>query len=178
MKKTLKMMLVALLALGMFACGEKKVTEDELKEAEKALFNDDMTVNPELASQTAEKYCRFVEQNPDAPTAPSWLFKALNVYISTKNADKSIALCDKLVENYPDYEYTPTGMFMVANIIYDSELHDLDKARALYEKILSDYPDNEIVPSVKKSIEYLGLTPEEIMTLIQMSQMEVEEGEW
>ena len=178
MKDILKTVLLVCLASAMFACGEKKVTEDELKKAETALFGDDMAVNPETASQTAELFCRFVEQNPDAPTAPSWLFKALNIYVSCNDSDKSIALCDKLVENYPDYEYTPTGMFMVANCIYDSELHDLDKARALYEKIISDYPDSEIVPSAEKSIEYLGLTPEQIMTLIQMSQMEVEEGVW
>lgn len=178
MKNLLKLMLVSLLACGMFACGEKKLTEDDLKKAEQALFNDDRSINFDLASQTAEQYCLFVKQNPDAPSAPNWLFKALNIYISTKNAEKSAETCNQLMERYPDYHYTPTGMFMMANMIYDSELHDLDKARALYEKIISDYPDSELIPSVERSIQYLGLTPEEIMTLIQMSQMEVEEGEW
>jgi tetratricopeptide (TPR) repeat protein len=178
MKKTLKLMLFAFLAFSMFACGEKKLNEEDLKKAEATLFNDDKTINPDLAAQTAEKFCRFVEQNPESPAAPSWLFKALSIYITTKDFAKSEEVCNKLVENYPDYSYTPTGMFMLANCIYDTEQHDLDKARAMYEKILKDYPDNEIVPSVEKSIEYLGMTPDEIMTKIQLSQMEVEEGVW
>lgn len=178
MKKTLKLTLITLLALGLFACGEKKISEDDLRKAEAALFNEDQTINHEKAAETAEMYSRFVDQNPDAPTAANWLFKALNLYISSKDADKSIEACNKLMQDYPDYEYTPTGMFMMANCIYDGELHDLDKARELYEKIISDYPENDLIPSVEKSIEYLGLTPEEIMTLIQMSQLESEEGEW
>ena len=178
MKNILKTVLLVSLALAMFACSEKKVTEDDLKKAEAALFNDEMMVNPDLASQTAEKYCRFVKQNPDAPAAPNWLFKALSIYINAKDAEKSIETCNMLMEDYPDFTYTPTGMFMLANCIYDAEQHDLDKARALYEKIISDYPDNELVPTVEKSIEYLGMTPEEILTLIQMSQMDTEEGAW
>jgi len=178
MKRTLNLMLVALLVFGMFACGEKKLTEEDLKKAETALFNENKDIDSDLAAKTAEQYCRFVEQNPDAPSAASWLFKALSIYITSKDFAKSEEVCNKLMEKYPDYSYTPTGMFMMANCIYDTEQHDLDKARALYEKILSDYPDDEIVPSVEKSIEYLGMTPDEIMTKIQMSQMEVEEGEW
>ena len=54
MKKTLRLMLVALLAFGMFACGEKKLTEDDLKKAEETLFNEDQSVNEAVAPDVAE----------------------------------------------------------------------------------------------------------------------------
>lgn len=163
MKKTLKLMLVALLACGMMACGGEKVTEDDLKKAEAALFNDDMTANPEAATAAVETFCKFAKQNPDDPNAPEWLFKAMEISVSQKDAKKSEEICNWLMEAYPAYEKTPFGMFMLASLVYDDQLKDLDKARALYERIMADYPNSEITPSVEASIKFLGMTPEEIV---------------
>ena len=163
MKKTLKLMLVALLAFGMMACGEKKITEDDLKQAEKAMFNDDMIANPEAATVAVEKFCKFAKQNPDDPTAPEWLFKALEIAVGQKDAAKSEKICQSLMDKYPTYEKTPFGMFMMASMVYDDQLKDLDKARAMLEKIIADYPDSEITPSAEVMINYLGMTPEEIL---------------
>ena len=43
MKNTLRMMILALLAFGMFACGGKKLTEEDLREAQATLFNEDQS---------------------------------------------------------------------------------------------------------------------------------------
>lgn len=174
MKNILKITIFALMAIGMLACGgnEKKITQKDLKKAELTLFNDDMSMNEKLAPNVAEKYCQFVQQNPDDSTSSMWLFHAMEIYVTLKDTEKSIELCDQLVENYPDSRWAPRSLFLLANFIYDSELHDLDKARATYEQLINDYPDDELVDDAKKSIEYLGLTPEEIMSLYIMSQME------
>ena len=60
MKKTLKLIAFALLALGMFACGEK-LTNEDMKEAEKTLFIADQSLNEEMAPKVAEKYCKLLE---------------------------------------------------------------------------------------------------------------------
>lgn len=171
-------MMLALLAFGMMACGEKKLTQDDLKKAEASLFNDDQTMNQDVAAQVAETYCKFVEQHPDDPTAATWLFHAIEINVTLKNAEKSIELGDKLLAQYPESKWAPRALFLLGNYVYDEQLHDLDKARAAYERLINDYPDSELVDDAKKSIEYLGLTPEEIMSLIMMSQMQEEEGEW
>lgn len=170
MKKTLKLMLVALLAFGMFACGEKKLTEDDLKQAEKAMFNDDMTANPEAAAVAVEQFCKFAKQNPDDPNAPDWLFKAMEIAVRQKDAKKSAEICDKLTESYPKSERTPVAMFMLATLVYDDQLNDIDKAREVYEKILSDYPESEIAPSVEASLKYLGMSAEEIVKEFERMQ--------
>lgn len=163
MKKTLKLMLVAVLALGMTACGGKKVTEEDLKKAEEELFNDDMTANPETATATVETFCKFAKQNPNDPAAPEWLFKALEIAVGQKNANKAEEICQQLMDKYPTYEKTPFGMFMMASMVYEDQLKDLDKARSMFEKIIADYPESEITASAEASLNFLGMSPEEII---------------
>ena len=74
-------------------------------------------------------------------------------------------------------EIIPAALMLTASDVYDSQLHDLDNARAMYEKVISDYPDSEWAESAEKMIEFLGLTPDEIMAKFALSIMEEEEGE-
>lgn len=178
MKKTLKLMLFALMALAMFACGEKKLTQDDLIKAEAALFNEDKTMNETVAPKVAEKYCRFVDQNPDDASSPLWLYHAMEINVQLKNAEKSIELSDKLLKMYPDSKWAPRSLFLLGSFVYNDQLNDTAQAHATFQKLIDTYPDSDLVDDAQKSIEYLGLTPEEIMSLIMMSQMEVEEGEW
>ena len=172
MKHSLKLLSFALLAFALLACGGKKLTEDDLKQAEASLFNEDLTLNTEAVPVVVEKYCTFVEQNPDAATAPDWLFKALEICVNQKDVEKSGEICEKLMKDYPDYDKTPAGMFMMASFIYEDQLSDLDKARAMYERILAEYPESELIPSVQASLRNLGKTPEELIKEFEMIEME------
>lgn len=174
----MKLILVAFLAFGMFACGEKKLTEEDLKKAEATLFNDDQTVNEAMAPSVAEKYVRFVEQNPDDPASPNWLYNAEEIYILLKDADNSIKTCDRLVELYPDSKCAPRGLYVLGSFVYEDQLKDLDKAREIYERVIRDYPDCEMIESVQASLKYLGWDPADIISDITLSQMDVEEGTW
>ena len=101
MKKTFRMMVVAMLALAMFACGnkEQKLTQDDLRAAQATLFNEDRSVNEAVAPEVAEKYCKFVEQNPEDSTAAQWLYHAMEINVLLKDAEKSAAICDQLTTN-------------------------------------------------------------------------------
>ena len=171
-------MMLALLAFGMMACGEKKLTQEDLKKAELTLADEQGNLNKEAAPAVVEKFCKFVEQNPDDASSPIWLFKALQIEIKAEEPEKAIELCNKLLEDYPTFEHNPAALMMTASDVYDGQLHDLDQARATYEKVISDYPDSDWAKNAEKMIEYLGLTPEEILARIMMSNMEVDEGEW
>ena len=177
MKITLKLMLFALLAFAMLACGgkEKKLTYDDLKAAEATLFNEDKSINEATASKVAEKYCKFVEQNPDDSTAATWLFHAVEINVLLKNADKSTELCNQLVEEYPESEWTPRALLYVGSFVYDDQLNDTAQAHAMFQRLIDDYPDSPLVEDAKKSIEYLGLTSEQIMARILMSQLDVDD---
>lgn len=174
MKNTLRIIILAVLAFGLFACGdgEKKLTQDDMKAAEKTLMNEDWTMNMDVAPKVAEKYCKFVEQNPDDSTAATWLFHAMEINVMLKNADKSIELCDQLVEKYPDSEWAPRALLYVGTFVYDDMLNDTAQAHAMFQKLIDDYSDDRLVEDAKKSIEYLGLTSQEIMARITTSQLE------
>lgn len=168
----MKLMAFALLAFGLFACGEteKKLTYYDLKEAEKTLFNEDQSLNEEVVPQVVEKYCKFVEQNPKDSLADEWLYHALEINVMTKDAQKSEDLCNQLLEQYPQSRWAPVGLFLLGNYVYDSQLNDTAKAHAAYQRLIDEYPDDKLVKDAKKCIEFLGWTPDQIMNHFLMSQ--------
>lgn len=175
MRKTLKLMTFALLAFVLAACGGKQITQEDLKAAEATLFNDDHTLNEAVAPQVAEKYCEFVKQHPEDSTAAQWLYHAMEINVLMKNAERSIKIGDQLLEQYPQSEWAPLGLFLLGSYVYDEQLNDTAKAHAAYRKLIDDYPDSKLVDDAQKSIEFLGMTPEEIMATFMMSQTDIEE---
>ena len=103
MKKTLKLMAIALLTLGLFSCGEnqKKITLEELKEAQSALFNENGIMDEEEAPKVAEKFCRYVKQNPDDTAAVKWLYHAMEINLMLNDSKKSIEIGNQLLKQYP-----------------------------------------------------------------------------
>ena len=174
MKKTLKF----LLALGLFACGEsrKKITLEELREAQSILFEKG-SLNEKEAPKVAEKYCRYVKQNPNDTAAVKWLFHAMEIHVLLKNADKSEELCNQLLKQYPQSKWAPQALLTLGSFVYNDQLNDTAKAHAAFQRLIDEYPDSDLVDDAQKSIEYLGMSPDEIMSLIMMNQMDVEEGE-
>ena len=177
MKKTLKLMMFAVLAFAMAACGgnQKEITHDDLKKAEATLFNDDMTVNESVAPQVAEKYCQFVKQHPNDTSAAQWLYHAMEINVLLANSDKSVELCDQLVKQYPQSTWAPMSLFLLGSYVYDDQLSDTAKAHQAFQKLIDNYPESPLVEDARMSIQYLGMSPEEIMSLIMMSQFEEEE---
>lgn len=178
MKKTLKLMFFALLAFGMFACGEteKKLTVDDLKAAEKTLMDENWTMNMEVAPQVAETYCKFVEQNPNDPTAPTWLFHAMEINVNLKNTDKSVELCNQLLDRYPESSWSPKSLMLLGSYVYEDQLNDTAAAHKAYQRLIDEYPNESLVNDAKVLIKCLGLTDEEKLEMVMMSQLE-DEGE-
>lgn len=177
MKNILKIMLAVVLAIGMFACGERKITEQELKDLEAAVLNPNGPINSDTVPAVVEKYCKFVEQNPDAVTAPDWLFKALDLSVNFLNPEKTIEIGDEFIKDYPDNDKAPMALFVLGSMVYDDQLHDLDKAREMYETILNNYPDSDFVPSVEAALKFLGMTPDEIVREFEMMNDTVQTAE-
>ena len=177
MKKTLKTMVFALLALGMLACSgnAKKITVEELKEAQAVLFNENGTLNEKEAPKVAEKYCQFVKQNPGDTAAVKWLFHAMEINLMLKDSKKSIEIGNQLLEQYPQSKWAPQTRLTLGSFVYNDQLNDTAQAHVMFQRLIDEYPESGLVEDAKKSIEYLGMTPEEIMELFVTSQMDVVE---
>lgn len=176
MKQFLKPLFVILLTLSMFACGEteKKLTLDDVKAAEKTLMDENWTMNMDVAPQVAETYCKFVEQNPDDSTAPIWLFHAMEINVNLKNTDKSVELCNQLVDKYPESDWSPKSLILLGSYVYEDQLQDTALAHKAYQRLIDEYPENNLVNDAQALIKYLGLTDEEKLNMMLMSQMEEE----
>ena len=175
MKKALKLMAIALLTLGLFACGEsrKKITLEEVREAQSILFNENGTLNEKEAPKVAEKYCRYAKQNPNDTAAAKWLFHAMEINLMLEDSKKCIEIGNQLLEQYPQSKWAPQTLLTLGSFVYNDQLKDTAQAHAMFQRVIDDYPDSELVGDAQKSIEYLGLTPEEIMSLFVTSQMNV-----
>ncbi len=179
MNKTLKLMAFALLALGMLACSgnAKKITVEELKEAQTTLFNGNGTLNEKEAPKVAEKYCQFVKQNSGDTAVAKWLFHAMEIQVMLKDSKKSIEIGNQLLEQYPQSKWAPQTLLTLGSFVYNDQLNDTANAHIMFQRLIDDYPNSDLVDDAQKSIEYLGLSPDEIMSLIMMSKMEVEEND-
>ncbi|MBQ1668161.1 MAG: tetratricopeptide repeat protein [Prevotella sp.] len=181
MKRILKMMVFVMLALGLFACdgNGKKLTVEDMREAQASLFNADNTMNRNEAPKVAKLYCQYVKQNPGDTAVVKWLYHAMEINVMMNDADKSIELCDQLLEQYPQSKWAPMSLLLVGSFVYEDMLNDTAQAHAAYQKLIDNYPESVLVDDAQKSIEYLGLSQEERMSRIMMSQMdEDEEVHW
>ena len=145
-----------------------KTTLDDVKKAEAALFNEDMSSNTEAVADAIATFSKYVEDNPEAADAADVLFKAVEVSVNTKqDPQQSIGLVNKLVADYPKFDKDPVALFMLATFVYDEQLHDLDKARDAYQQIIDNYPDNPFAKDAEISITQLGMTPEELIRMFE-----------
>ena len=148
-----------------------KTTANDVKKAEAALFNEDQTVNAEAVTDAVATFNKYVEENPEANDAPEYLFKAIEVSVNTKqDPQQSIAMVNRLLENYPEFDKNPVALFMLATFVYDEQLHDLDRARDAYQRIVDDYPNSPFAKDAAIAITQLGMTPEELVKMFEREE--------
>ena len=177
MKTSLKLMIFALLALGMLSCGgnEQKLTIDDMRAAQDVLFDENGSLNEKEAPKVAEKYCQFVKQNPNDTSVVKWLFHAMEINLMLKDSKKCIKIGNQLLEQYPQSRWAPQTLLTLGSFVYNDQLKDTAQAHIMFQRLIDEYPESDLVDDAQKSIEYLGLSPEEIMSSIMESQMDVEE---
>lgn len=170
MKKSI--LLFAILLLLAASCNRSvKTSQDDVKKAEAALFNSDMTTNPEAVPDAIAAFTKYVDDNPEAADAPEVLFKAVEIAVNAKqDPQQCIGLVDKLVAGYPKFDKNPVALFMLASFVYEERLGDLDKARETYQQIIDNYPDSPFANDAALSIEHLGMTPEELIRMFEAAE--------
>ncbi len=108
----------------------------------------------------------FVLVSPESPKSPEYLFKAAEVAHTIKSYNKTFDLYDWLIERYPNYEKSPTALFLKGYVL-DNELKKYDEAEKLYDEFLQKYPNSDLVDDVKTLKEFMGKSDEEILKAIE-----------
>ncbi len=132
---------------------------------------EERTLKTDTVSETVAADIKYVDANPEAADAPVRLFRAVEMATSAKlDPQQSIALVNRLVTDYPDYENNAVALFMLASFVYDEQLHDLDKARETYQQIIDNYPTSPFADDAALAIPQLGMTPEELVKMFEEAE--------
>jgi len=97
---------------------------------------------------------------------PDYLFKAAEVAKSIRTFPKSLSIYDWILDKYPNYEKTPTSLFLKGFII-ENNLKDDKMAKDIYNEFLSKYPKHDLADDVEFLIANLGKTDQEILEMIE-----------
>lgn len=116
--------------------------------------------------QLSESYAAIL---PEATETPDWLYQAGEVAGALHDYDTTLALFQKVNENYPSYDKASQVLFMRAFTL-DSELQRFEEARPLYQEFLQKYPNDEFADDAQFLLENLGKSEEEIIRSFQEKQ--------
>jgi TolA-binding protein len=136
---------------------------DFWKEAEEKLSQNQI---PEAVAA----FEKIVSDFPKSEKAPAALFHIGSLYQNlmiinvneSSSYEKSITVYRQLYEKYPASEKAPMALFMTG-YIQANELRRYNEATATYNLFLEKYPQHELSASAKEELEYMGLSPEEIL---------------
>jgi len=160
--------MIAIVIFGFSCAGPQKEVNktgliDSINAMEDKLYNSqDVQVSKEDALNLITLYQEYATEYPEDSLAPVYLFRASDLSMNLQRPKETIVLFDELLENYPDYEKTPSVLFLKA-FVYEDQLRDLHNAKKNYEAFLEKYPDNDFADDAEMSLKNLGKTPEELI---------------
>lgn len=174
-----KVVLISAVLISMMACsgpnnsGDTRTSlQDSITTSENKMFNNQETrITKEDAISLIGFYEKYADEFPEDSLAPVYLFRASDISMNLQQPVKTIDLFNKIMTKYPDYEKTPSVMFLKA-FVYEDQLHDLSKAKKYYEEFLEKYPDSDFADDAKISLQNLGKSPEELIKEFEEKQQE------
>lgn len=135
---------------------------------------DEFGLNKDNALKFVDVAEAYAFANPNTDQSAQYLYKAAEVSRSIRTFPKTLTIYDWLIKDYPNYEKTPTVVFL-KGFLLDNELKNLDLAKQSYEMFIARYPQHELASHVKFLIENLGKSDEEILDLITNKKNETQQ---
>jgi len=167
MKHSIKIITAILIFAGLTYCSNSGSTETSanIEELENEIYNGDAIFTPEgkqKALNLVQLYQAFVQDNPDDSLSAGYLFKAADITLNLDDPGKAIAMYNKIILSYPDFNKAPECLFLTA-YIYENHLQNYDKATEIYEDFIAKYPESAFADDARISIDNMGKTPEELI---------------
>jgi len=146
-------------------------TTDQLQEMAKAVFvdPDKYGINRKNAQRYVDACEAFALAYPNDAEAPTYLYRGAEMARTLRTFTKALSIYDWIEEKYPDYEKTPTTVFL-KGFMLENDLNNKEKAKEVYEGFLTKYPDHELIDDIKFLIENIDKSDKEIMEMIESKQ--------
>lgn len=98
----------------------------------------------------------------DSDDAPVFLYRAAEMARTLKTYPKAITIYEWISSKYPDYEKTPTTVFL-KGFILENDIRDKAAAKKVYQDFLANYPKSDLVDDVQFLLKNIDKTDEQIM---------------
>jgi TolA-binding protein len=167
MKKTIILFSIALFFAG---CG-KKSEQDYMELAQQ-------NINNKKVTEAVSIYEEFIKEYPSSNSAPAALFEIAALYQNRlvpgfseeQSLEKSAEYFRKVYEDYPESSEAPKSLFL-SGFIRANEMHNFDEATKIYKLFLDRYPSHELSSAARQELDYMGLSPDEILKKKALDQI-------
>jgi len=159
---------------------ESQVAKSKIDPAVSNIQNYIINIGEQIAKGEVDKYgfnknaaLKYVDAceayalaYPDAPDAPSHLYKAAEIAKAIQTLPKLLSIYDWVIDKYPNFEKTPT-MYFLKGFTLENDLKQDDAAKKVYEEFIQKYPKHELRDDIDFLLEHLGKSDEEIRKIIE-----------
>ena len=139
-------------------------------------LGEEIFTNPDATGLNREASTKYIDAcqahalaYPNSASSPEYLYKSAEVAKSIRSIQKALSLYDWILEEYPNYEKTPTSLF-IKGFIIENELKNNDMAESVYKDFLAKYPSHDLNDDVQFLLDNLGKSDEEIAKIIEAKQ--------
>jgi TolA-binding protein len=159
------------------ACGEKKPTEINLREAKKSALADRIAnLEKKFFNQTTpvkadgdsllSAYLEFVNQFRQDSASCTYMFEAAKVADGLGKHNKAIELFLNYHDGYPAAPKKDEALYLMA-FISDAHLHNADMAIKYYNKVVELYPASPSAEQAKQALNWVGMSDEELIKKLE-----------
>lgn len=165
--KNIFFLLLIISLIGLVASCQRRLGSDLQREVEglqQQLAQDvrSVALDTLTAQQLIAKSQQYASAYPQAPPAPTYLFRAADVARGIGNYQRAINLWQQIRETYPQYEKLPETLFF-QGFTYENDLQQPELARTYYQLFIEKYPHHSLLPTVEASLKNLTQTPAELI---------------
>jgi tetratricopeptide (TPR) repeat protein len=142
---------------------ESASLEERIQALEKRIFDENTgKIDFNNASQYIDACDLFALLNAKNPLAPQFLYRSSETYRAVRNFKSAIALYDRILNQYPDFNKNEQILFLKAFTL-DNDLKDFNEAKIAYEEYLNRFPNSDFSDDAKFLLDNLGKDEEEVI---------------
>jgi len=164
LKKTIGIVIAAAFLLG---CQSSK---SKLREQIVLLENE---MSAEYDVKKAEKlsflYQEYIAKFPQDSMVIEYLFKSGEINISLRRGSEALSDFTTLIDKFPQSPHIAEACYYRA-YVYEDIIYDIEAAKASYNEFINRFPDHQLVKDAALSIQYLGMSPEEIVASFEQKE--------
>ena len=166
-----KYIIIVCAALMVAACGHKVDRAELLADIEQheqemntSFVNYDADDIDSVCNGMIGLYRQFYTAFPTDSLAPVYMMRSADMLITLERTDEAVTVLDSIVSLHPEYGDVGGCWFLKGLAYENAELYD--SARAAYTYFIDNYPDHYLAESTRNSLQYLGMSTEEMFEAI------------